>query len=317
MSSVLLKFPEFVNARKLAEVGKWSAASADFGRCAEVMSNAKLLRESAIVGLFRGLCNYYGGRWDEALNEYTTSFVELSKIQLNSKEAQAALRYKTGISLSLEALGSNDKVHWQTILTPDPETRLCLGQIPKEASCYSRRVFEYLENQNLSLPEPASPTENILQAFSLLTIADRAVGKLAKANSAGIDISSEVEMVTKSLKSGERIASSGPAHHSIAMWYVGRSLLLRGTLFEFNANALMAEGMYRAACDLEKSPLTPRHAILTRLANRKLGELLSKWEKREREGEKLIQTNPVTNGAIQLLNTYIPEPTLFELDKLL
>jgi hypothetical protein len=143
-----------------------------------------------------------------------------------------------------------------------------------------------------------------------------AVSNLPLANADGRDVSREVELVSRSLKSAERIASFGPDHELISKWYIGRSLILRGSLFEFNANALMAEGMYRAAGDIIHTPITPRHVTLKLLANNKLGDLLLKWEKRELEGENINMLNPLTKGSLQVLNTYIPEPTLFELNKI-
>lgn len=316
--SHLLKFPEFVSAKQLAELGNWAGSRSGFSRCSEIMKNANIPRDAAIAGLFLGLSEYYSGHWEDSARTFSQSFVELSKLQINSPQANTALRYKLGTSIALQALG-NESINWQTVLTQDPQTRLCLGQIPRHDS-YSRAVWDHLDKKGpsgSSLLEAKESTDVILESFALLSRADMAVQGLPLANSDERDISNEIEMVSKSLKSAERISPLGPEYRLISKWYIGRSLILRGTLFEFNANALMAEGMYRAAADLMDTPLTPRQAILKTLAYHKLGNLLLKWEKRESEGEKLIHMNPLSKASLQVMNTYIPEPTMDELNKVL
>jgi hypothetical protein len=314
--SQLTKFPEFRAARGLAELGKWASARDEFSRSAQIMENANFPVEAAIANLFTGMCGYYSGECQHSFNLFSRSFVELSKWQLNSPQAKTALRFKLGSSLALQSL-KNEDIDWLTVLNADAETRLSLGQIPKEDSGFPRHVWEFIDSEGKSpLPPATHPTDSILEAYAFLTLADMAVSHLPLANSDGRDVSKETELVSRSLKSAERIGSFGPDHELISKWYIGRSLILRGILFEFNANALMAEGMYRAAGDIIYSPCTERHITLKLLASNKLGDLLLKWEKREREGEKLKMLNPIPKGSLQLLNTYIPEPTLFELNKI-
>ena len=162
--------------------------------------------------------------------------------------------------------------------------------------------------------------DNVLEENNALIYdAMNRVNMLPSANPDGRSVEEELSIVNKALKAGESLAKRpSPEYDIIAKWYIGRSLLLRGKLFEFNGNAVMAEGMYNAALEQARnhSPVfTPRLTVLEAMSTNALGGLLLKWEKRESEGRALKEANvwltPELESSFNQRN--IVEPTLDQL----
>lgn len=302
---MLRKVPDFVSGRALAEAGKWSQAFGEFTRCSEVMGHAGAKHEAAVAGLYAATCQYYSGDCERAISTLATHRTALS----DGRAKSLADRYLIG--LELEA-GRSPSV----TQTPDSWSQLSLGKEPQNDS-FANQLYSFLQDPSKTLPSGSTSTELVGVAYANLAVASRLVSQLPRANVDSTDISKHVDFVTNSLRSGEAVAAKGHELTIASKWYIGRSLLLRGCLFEFNGNALMAEGMYRAAADVVHPQLhlpgTPRILLLRRLANNQLGQLLLKWEKREREGESLIADNPVSQTKIDL---FMPEPVLEELDNI-
>ena len=317
--SFLNQLPEFVSGQQLAKAGKWAAAVTDFKRCSDVMDHANAPKEAAVCGMYAATCDYYSGNAEHA----RLTFASIAQAGHDGVLNALARRYKVATEIELGLADPNWTPKTADVDSADPWVQLSLGQEPDVGS-YAHSVWEYIRSSGSS-PSPAQGTaglEAMARAHGLLTVASSAVTALPKANTDNADVSEQTELVSGALKAGEAIAVlSGPEYAVISKWYIGRSLLLRGRVFGFNGNALMAEGMYKGASDVtnhhQPVPQTPRIKLLRTMANHHLGSLLLKWEKREREGEDLMNVNVVPDGVDQKLDVFIPQPTLDELDKVL
>lgn len=302
---MLRKVPEFVSGRVLAESGKWSQAFGEFTRCSEVMGHAGAKHEAAVAGLYAATCQYYSGDCERASTTFVTHRSALSDRQAKS----LADRFLTG--LELEAGRSLSVTQ-----TSDPWAQLSLGKEPQNYS-FANQLYQFIQDPSKTLFPGSTSTELVGVAYANLAVASRVVSQLPRANVNSKDISKHVDLVSKSLRAGEAVAAKGHELKIASKWYIGRSLLLRGRLFEFNGNALMAEGMYRAAAGVVHPQLdlpgTPRLLMLRRMAHNQLGQLLLKWEKREREGESLLADNPAPQ---RILDVFMPEPVMEELDNI-
>lgn len=306
--SLVRQLPDFVSGLSLARAGKWALAGPQFSRCVEVMNHANSPDEASLSALYAATCEYYSGNSAAAIRSF-------SQICSSHKEetalSQAALRYSlatSSIALQTEKLLQECKT------SKDAYLQLTAG-IEPQSGTYANSVWDHVRTAGeAELSFPSSSTEKIAHAYALLSVADSMVSKLPKANVDSIDVSRETNQVGKALKAGELIGAVGGELGIISKWYIARSLLLRGRLFQFNANALMAEGMYRAAADVTATAVTPRLKLLNDAAFNHLGELLWKWERREREGEQLMKDHPISEAYLKNMNVFVLEPTMDELE---
>lgn len=321
--SLLRQLPEFIRAQELVKANKWATAAAQFSRCTEIMDHANQDRDSSVANMFSGACNFYSGDMIHASTKFHDSFKRLSTIKgLGDKASKTAHELYLCTQLELH-VQNNKSVVWPPTDTPmeymqsDPWTQLAHASAPTDG--FARSVYELAVSGVDMVDEASSGKEFEAVAWANLRKAYSAVSMLPKANSTGASIDREVKTVNLALKSGEHVRAFGHEMTNVGSWYVCNALILRGTLFEFNGNALMAEGMYRAASDMADHTPTPRMGVAKRVANYKLGDLLLRWEKREREGQQLIEANP--NPDKQLvdlcINTFVGMPQFSTLDEIL
>jgi hypothetical protein len=218
-------------------------------------------------------------------------------------------------------MSAPDAVHLQKLLyrgkaSSDLWVQFSAGLEPPAGS-YARKVWEF-QHTGSSLEAPQSnPNDRIAYTYALIADAERDFDQLPPLNMDNSDVSNLVDRVTKALRSSESIGKdASPDLACIGKFYISRSLILRARLFQFNGNALMAEAMYRAAIDVSGSNETPRLSLVTGVSKHHLGKLLSKWERREREGEQLLEENPASERTEKLVKLFVAEPTLDELSKL-
>ena len=316
--SLLKQLPDFLNAQGIAKSGKWSVAKAQFLRSADVMTHANQSRDAAIAKLHASTCSYYSGDFIEAKQMFASVHSQLDCLASDPVKMMAG-RYTFATSF-IDARTSSDlqSILYRARNSTDMWTHLSVGDEPPIGS-YPRAVQDFIRNEGESwLMEGGNSTERIAYSYALLSVAEAKVNKLPMANVDSLDLSDHVSMVTRSLRGAEAIASDRhPDLEFISKFFVAQSLLLRGKLFAFNANALMAEGMYRAAMELTESRVTPRLELVNIMARNYLGDLLLKWERREREGEDLLDTHHKPEGIGKRLSTFILEPTFDELERLL
>lgn len=316
--SLLRQLSEFVRAETFVKNGKWIAARTEFLRCADVMNHANSKTEESVAGLFAASCSYYSGDFEASRNSFSS--IAAQRVGPDSDPVtMMAKRYMFMTSL----MDSQSTSELQSLLYRgksynDMWTHLTVDIEPPIGS-YPRLIRECIHAEGIiELPAPSNSTERIAHAHALITVAANTVSKLPKANVDNINISDQVESVSKALKAAEAIAEPGKPDLSVlSKFYIARALLLRGRLFEFNANALMAEGMYRAAAEQSEIVSTPRLAAINSIAKHSLGDLLSKWERREREGQLLKEENPILETADRLTRMFILDPTFDELSRLL
>ena len=308
--SFLRQLPEFTRARELVKHHNWSSAASQFARCSEIMTHANQARDSGIANLYAGTCNFYLGDMNQASSLFSSS----------TKSIESTIPHLFKLSSDFEThLSSGDGTAWSPSSSySDPWVQLALSTQP--SSGFPKQVWEFVHTGNDFSDIPSSGAEFEAVAWANLRRAYTVVSKLPKANSTGVSIDKEIKLVNLSLKAGEKIRSLGDEHDIIGVWYVGNSLLLRGRLFEFNANALMAEGMYRAAGDLVRkfSNPIPRMALLSRMANNHLGDLLLRWEKREQEGKRLLESNQIPSKSLieESISSFSALPKFEDLDSL-
>ena len=292
--SLLRQFPDFLRARDLVKSCKWSAAITDFSRSSEVMAHANKPRESAIANLYTATCNYYSGDFQTSQKLFTDSY--------NIVQHPTVFQMKSALN--------------PPTLSSDPWIQLSCNSEP-EIGSFPYSVWQFIQSTGtLPLPEAKTLMDQLGSAHALFAVAAKAVYALPKANAECIDVKEPTSLVTKALKAGEGVQKKGGEFSIIGSGYVGKSLLLRGKLFEFNGNALMAEGMYRAASDvlMQVSGRTPTTMAVKRAANRALGELLLKWEKREREGDQLLADNEIVMS--EDLMRFVADPLFGDLDSI-
>jgi hypothetical protein len=316
--SFLRHLPEFVNGEDFARRAKWMAAKAEFMRSAEVMNHSKRTSEANIATMFAATCSYFSGDLNESKLLFSRT-LENSPGPDSEPVRLMADRYVVSTFL----VGTSSLSEFQSILyrsknSKDMWTNLTTGMEPPVGSC-PRLVAEAIEAGDISkIPEGVHSTEKVGNVHALLALAEARISALPIANVDGTNISELVDLVTKALKSAEKLAENDkPDLEAVSKFYIGRSLILRGMLFEFNANALMAEAMYRAAGEQTEPRLSPKLHLLGMKARNHLGELLLKWEKREREGQELKAANPVDELVERKISTFIVEPTFDELSRLL
>jgi hypothetical protein len=309
--SMLKQLPDFRMGQKLARAGKWSLAMDEFSRCSDVLSRSDQRADAAISGLYVASSQYYTGHLELSHRSFCANADMLSSLG-TSTALQTARRYAIVTGYLLDSPEPMDPTQH------DSWSQLMVNSVPQKGT-FANNIWMCLQTgEPRDLGESCSEIEKQAVAHALLFLAKNEVDKLPAANTQGVDVGKQTEQVTRALKAGESIAALGDENVLVSKWYIGNSLLLRGRLFEFNGNALMAEGMYRAAADLAasfKSP--PRINLLRNRALNRLGELLCKWEKREQEGENLKENNPTVVPRNWNDATFIPEPTFGELDRLI
>ena len=299
--SYLRKLPDFVRARELANGCKWKAAAADFYRACDIMRHANQVNESTLAHLYAGTCELYAGNTQRCVDVFSSVNPRTTSSRA-MESCTERFRLAASVQLHLETdcmIPQSDSVWW----------RLGSGDKPGTSSDpLAHGICEIIEGRTAEVPDELKLEA---EAYSMLIKASNALSKLSVANTEG----SELELVNAALKAGKKIRSK-----TIGSWYIGRSLLMRGQLFEYNGNALMAEAMYSAARDVTISAEvadTARIRILRKMACNSLGDLLLKWEKREPVGAKLKALNqvPVDKETLErAINFFVPEPTLEQLD---
>jgi hypothetical protein len=312
----LRRLPEFVSGQGLARAGKWTSAKADFARCVDVMRHSNNTRDCAIGNLYAASCAYFGGKLDEARNMFVSA-EKSSQYSYNDPLGLMSRRYSFSTTLMSSTSSEQQSLLYRAKDSSDMWTHLTANIEPPMGS-FAREIWEYtLSGGQTKVRDPGNSAELIGLTHGLLSVAEARIDGLPKANATGMDISELVDKVTVSLRSAENIGKDGSEDLKIiSRFFISRSLILRGRLFEFNANALMAEGMYRAAMDISASRITPRLRLVSQFAQNHLGDLLLKWEKREPEGEQLKKAIVLPEGADSFLRRFIIEPTFDELDKL-
>jgi hypothetical protein len=312
--SLLRQLPEFVRGETLARSGKWTAARTEFLRCTDVMKHANSTKDESIASLFAASCSYFHGDFEESRKSFNRIVSQSSGLENDPVKMQAS-RYMFATNLmAAQSTSEIQSIIYRARGAADMWTHLAVDVEPPVGS-YARTVHEFIHSDGeKSLTSPSNSTERLAYAHALITVAGSSIAKLPEANVDNINISDQVESVKVALKSAEAIAEGGKADLAIlSKFYIARALLLRGRLFEFNANALMAEGMYRAAAEQTESRLAPRLTAINRIAKRSLGDLLSKWERREREGEELKEENKPSEVDLKLSTIFLLEPTFDEL----
>ena len=308
--SLVRQLPEFVSGLAHAKTGKWRLARPQFTRCIEIMNHANAPNEAALAGLYSATCDYYGGNGKAFADSYWNA-------QTDDPIRNIGLRYSVATQLTTASEAETIALKELCTGSQDPYLQLTAGIEPSEHT-YAHSAWKYVQSKGeTDLKPPSSALERITHAYALLSLADLLVNELPKANVDGIDVSGIVEKVSKALKAGEAVAAPGGDLSFIGKWFIARSLVLRGRVFEFNANALMAEGMYRAAVDVSSIGVTPRVRLVNTLALNHLGDLLLKWERREREGEQIKTDHPLSPDSLKNLNVFVLEPTLEELSKII
>lgn len=314
--SFLRQLPEFVSGEPLARLGKWSAAKTDFSRCIDIMSHAKSARDGAICRLYAATCSYFGGNLGEAKSNFDVVSNE-SALGESDPIRTVANRY----SFSTSLMSAPDAVSVQKLLyrgkgSGDLWVQFSAGLEPPAGS-YARKVWEFQHTGSCLEAPQSNSNDKIAYTYALIADAERDLEQLPPINIDNTDVSNLVDRVTKALRSSESIGKdASPDLGCIGKFYISRSLILRARLFQFNGNALMAEAMYRAAIDVAESEQTPRLSLVSGMSKHHLGKLLSKWERREREGEQLIEENPTSERTEKLVRIFVAEPTLDELGKL-
>jgi hypothetical protein len=284
MSLLFRQLPEFQRGRSLVLSGKWKSAIPEFSRSAEVMFHANQPIEHAVAGLYVSTCKLYTGDVRDAVLGFELSLLTLK--QSSSLIAGIAGKFKISAQLELSEVSESVQSDGAIIETSDIE------------------VLNHIQTSTESL--------NSL---------DTKISALPLANAEGVSVDAETESISQILRDGEELIRGGqPADEVrlIGKWIVARCLLMRGKLFQFNANALMAEAMYRASIEqatVDGEITLPRVTATNTRAHRELGKLLLNWEKRETEGKLLLNKYPEDPSPL-FFERYIPAVTFRELDSI-
>jgi hypothetical protein len=272
------------------------------------MVHANRSRDACISSLYAASAEFYGGEFDVSSKTFCKIYSDLlSEAGCDDTATRLAARMR------LACAGPDPRVPDEYL--SDPWIRLSLGMDPQ--SGYPATVYRYIHSGGKTqLPDPETPRDHSGASHAKLIVAEDRVSALPEVNTDLRQIVEETEFVTASLREGEALGRRGGEFELMSKWFIGRSLLLRGRLFLFNGNALMAEGMFRAAGDLATvHPPNPRLATLQSLASHALGDLLVKWEKREAEGDRIKSLHPLPPPSGEI-RRFIPEPVIAELDQL-
>lgn len=299
---------------------KWKSALPEFTRAAEVMLHANQSEEHAVANLYLGATYLYSGDSKKAFGFFSNSFDVLS--EKNSQVASLAAKFKLSAEMESSSNITTDYSAW----LKDPEIAVALGKEPTDKNSIQYKLWQNREDigqyeQILSSTESQSILDQTHTTTFILNQLDQSISTLPLANASEVSVDQETKILGQILKSGENILSC-PNNSCevgvIANWIIARALLLRGNLFQFNANALMAEAMYRAAIEkLEGDAMTlPRVTALKYRANRELGTLLSKWDKRESEGMKLIEQFKDGEDRTMAFNRVIPTIAFAGIDRI-
>jgi hypothetical protein len=311
--SILRGLTEFMRGINLVENLRWSAATSEFLRASEIMTHAHQLRDANLAKLYAGTSLLYSGDAKQAFDVFSCA---CKNVDGSDPLTSTGLRFQLAANLQYQiGVGTMPPQSTYPQSSTDPWIRLTIGKEPMEGS-FPWKINRFVKGIDRNKLVPSCGIEMEAIAYANTSVASQALLALPKANSEGICVQKETELVNIALKSSEKLRARGREYQVIGTWYVGNCLLMRGTLFQFNGNALMAEAMYRAAHDLRSPSTTPRINLLHALANNKLGDLLEKWEKREAEGQALKAGNPLppTEVIQKYMITFVPEPTFEQLD---
>lgn len=303
--SYLRQVPDFLRALESARVGRWSQAMLDFNRTSQILMHASK-RDHVISSLYSATCEYYSGN----ILRSHEAFLQIHKNTADYPDLAA-----TSARMALCTILPNGTFSPQSM--GNPWIQLCMNEEPEEEGSFARSVYLYEKDPTQKTPIPHNGNEENALCNVLLQMANNSIEQLPLANTEKRDIKTQMELVDKALKAGECLGNrAGAEFPIIAKWYIGRSLMLRGRLFEFSGNAVMAEAMFNAAIDQSKNPITPRLNALRAASTNALGELLLKWEKRENEGNILKQQYYSYLAPASFMNKIIMEPTIEEISYL-
>ena len=298
--SLLRQVPEFLKGLEAVHAGQWSIAAPYFSRSGDIFVHSNRAKEAAFAELYSGTCEYYSGNSNRAHSLFR------------------GVRESVASSGGMVSVAARLMIATQPLDASSPPTSGELSfadQLGEGAFVNSLNEFVASGGKSV-LPRSETILEENAVCHALLAVASRRVGLLPIANPDGRSSDAEVHLVGRALKAAETFGKhSAPEIEIIKRWYIGRSLILRGRLFEFNGNALMAEGMYQAAIEQSNKQTTPRLRILQAMSSKALGGLLRKWEKRENEGTVFIDSSSwlSTQAAEAASNRIILEPTFQEL----
>jgi len=122
--------------------------------------------------------------------------------------------------------------------------------------------------------------------------------------------------VGQALSDAEELFQTGPEGKTLGPWFISHALLIHGKQAVANGKAVLAEGLFQAAKE-QSQQLTfeKRRAVLEFRCDKALGELLSKWEKREDRGVEILSS---ISGKFNLgkiadaSELFLPPPTNFQ-----
>lgn len=316
MNYLFRQLPEYQRGRHLLSSCKWKPAIAEFSRTAEIMMHANQSVEHAIANLYVGVSALYLGESNKASDMFLASLDRLSAN--GSRHANVAARFRLSSEMESKNVIKDDYSAWGK----DPQISLGLNERPSDESSSEYGLWmshkDDLTKLGKLLEDVNSPMDLISASYMVLNRLESVILSLPPFNTDEVSVNTEIDLITELLKSGEKLSTQSHGEiRLIGNWIIGRALLLRGRLFQFNTNALMAEAMYNASIEkvTGEEMTLPRFTTLRRRGNRELGALLLNWERRENEGKKLLDAYSEEANDL-CFKQVIPTITFQELDNL-
>jgi hypothetical protein len=122
------------------------------------------------------------------------------------------------------------------------------------------------------------------------------------------------------LKAGELLRDASPEGRALAPWFIAHGLVLHGKLAVQQGNAVLADGLFNAAIEQAENQLSgARKRLLMFRCKRAKGDLLLKWDKREREGADILEHLEKfdLSEAADASEFFVPPPSLQEIHDIL
>ena len=254
---LMSSLPEFIEGSKLLKLGKWPEAL-------PYLNQVHVISTSPQLSGYIGLAHFYIGDFKSAVNAFKPHH------PLWAAAASLELHFPRPVEMRNAVrnhVQSDDP--WSRYFR-DPSAALPGGFVESFRLFSMSPSLESFKN----IPVPRNVQEQTALAQASLLLAHRLPVAAGQA-----------------LADAEELARFSPEGKALAPWFICHSLQLHGKKAVSSGQAVLAEALFTAAREQAAFVFNPRRREICEFrCDRALGELLSKWQKREDKGVELLES---------------------------
>lgn len=249
--------PEFTEGVKLLKRGQWSEAISP-------LKKAHAESPSPQLSGYIGIAHFYSGDFNSALAAFTPNH------PVSAASAALELHFPRPGEMLTAA-----KSH---LISQDPWALAFIQPHTAVDNPFVDSFRNFCINPTLDtfkkIPAPATLQEKSAIAQASLMLAHRLPIAAGQA-----------------LADAEELGRDGPEGKLLSPWFTCHSLLVHGKRAVNSGQAVLAEALFTAAREQAAAVFNPsRRQICEFRCDKALGELLSKWDKREDRGVQLLES---------------------------